>query len=66
MHCLTVVRSAVSSIAGVATVADSAVAGYAAVAVVNSGDHANVVGVAGGVSVGSRETVSNLLITLLW
>ena len=52
MHCLTVVRSVVSSIAGVATVADSAVAGHTAVAVVNSGDHANVVGMAGGVGVG--------------
>ena len=49
------------SIAGVTTVADSAIAGHTAVAVVNSGDHANIVGMAGGVGIGSGESGSNLL-----
>ena len=58
---LTVVRPVVSSIGGVATVADSAVAGDTVVAVVNSGDDTNVVGMAGGVGVGRGEAVSDLL-----
>ena len=49
------------SIAGITTVSYSAVAGHISVAVVNPGDHANIVEMAGGVGDGSGESVIHLL-----
>ena len=62
---LAVVGSSVSSVASVVstidrTVADGAVARDTSVAVVDSGDHSNVVGVSGGVGVVLGKAVSNL------
>ena len=52
------VSSRVSSV--VSTVADGAVAGDTSVAVVNTSDHSNVVGVSSGVGIVLGKTVSNL------
>merc|ERR1712203_1019813 len=65
---LAVVVSAVASVANVSsrvatvvpTVSDSSVAGHTSMTIVNTSDHTNVVGVAGGIGVVLGKAVSNL------